>query len=133
MASGSDKRQRDKILVFRCTLEEFNAIADKADKAGFAKGAFARATLLGDSGPRAQRRPPADHKALRQILGQILRTGNNVNQVAHALNAALKAGEKASLPVLKEVLRVCLETRDAILDIRDAIYVALGKNPGPRP
>lgn len=120
MASGSEKRQRDKVLRIRCLQEEFKAIVAKADKAGFSTGAFARACLLDDPGPRAQRRPPADHKALRQILGHVGRIGNNINQIARALNAQ----ETASLEDLPEALT-------AYLDIRKAIFEALGKNPGP--
>jgi hypothetical protein len=120
--AGSDKRQRDKIIAFRCLNEEFDAIAAKADKAGLAVAAFMRAAALGDAGPRAQRRPPADHVALRQILGDLGRVGNNLNQIARALNAR----QQAKLPELKKVLLACL-------DIRDAIFEALGKKPGPAP
>ncbi len=120
--AGSEKRQRGKIQPVRCTLEEFKAIAAKADKAGLAIAAFMRAAALGDPGPRAQRRPPADHVALRQILGHIGSIGNNLNQIARALNAR----EQAKLPELKKVLLACL-------DIRDAIFEALGKKPGPAP
>lgn len=122
MASGSNKRQRGKTQPVRCTLEEFNAIAGKADKAGLSRGAYMRAAALGDAGPRAQRRPPADHRALRQILGELGRIGNNLNQIARALNT----GEKTSLPELQKALR-------AYLDLRQAIFNALGKNPGTGP
>ena len=120
MASGSEKRQRDKVLRIRCLQEEFKAIVAKADKAGFSTGAFARACLLDDPGPRAQRRPPADHVVLRQILGHVGRIGNNINQIARALNT----GGVVSDAELHEALT-------AYLDIRDAIFKALGKNPGP--
>src|ERR1700680_69053 len=122
MSSGSDKRQRPSQSLIRWTNEEFARVAAKADKSGLAMAAFIRATVLGDAGPRAQRRPPADHVALRQILGNIGSIGNNVNQIARALNA----GEQARLPELKEVLLACLH-------IRDAIFEALGKKPGPAP
>ena len=129
MASGSEKRQRDKILRIRCLQEEFNAIVAKADKAGFPIGAFARAALLGDAGPRAQRRPPADHKTLRQILGQIGRISNNSNQTARVLNTV----QNASLPEARQALLVLIDIRNALLDIRNAIYDALGKDRGPEP
>jgi hypothetical protein len=121
MGSGSDKRQRNKRINFRVFDDEFNKIAAKADRSGLTLGAFMRAAALdGDSGPRAQRRPPADHKALRQILGEIGRIGNNINQMARALNS----GDKLSRSDMEEALRACL-------DIRKKIYEALGKNPGP--
>jgi Mobilization protein NikA len=109
--AGSDKRRRLRQSLVRWTDEEFNAVA-----------AFMRAAALGDAGPRAQRRPPADHKALRQILGELGRVGNNLNQIARALNA----GEQARLPELKDALR-------AYMTIRDAIFAALGKKPGAVP
>lgn len=117
---GSDKRRRGKVIASRCLDDEFNIIAAKADKAGLSLGAFMRAALLGDEGPRAQRRPPADHVALRQILGHVGRIGNNINQIARALNAQ----ETAKLDDLPEALT-------AYLDIRKAIFEALGKTPGP--
>src|ERR1700687_264888 len=120
--AGSDKRRRIRQSLVRWTDEEFNAIAAKADKAGLAVAAFMRAAALGDAGPRAQRRPPADHVALRQILGQLGRIGNNLNQITRALNAR----QQLRLPQLKEDLR-------AFLVLRDAIFQALGKKPGPAP
>lgn len=120
MSSGSDKRQRTKRHTDRYTTDEFNAIAAKADRAGLSFSAFVRASLLGDAGPRAQRRPPADHKALRQLLGHVGRIGNNINQIARALNT----GGVVSDAELHEALT-------AYLDIRDAIFKALGKTPGP--
>ena len=118
--AGSDKRQRGKIVASRCSDEEFNAIAAKADKAGLSNGAFMRAAALGDAGPRAQRRPPADHIVLRQLLGEAGRIGNNVNQIARALNS----GDQANLPELQEALRACIDTQNRINE-------ALGKKHGP--
>ena len=118
--AGSDKRQRGKIIASRCLDEEFAAIAAKADKAGLAVAAFMRAAALGDAGPRAQRRPPADHKALRQILGELGRIGNNLNQIARALNTR---GQPIP-PGLESAL-------SAFGPLRRAIYIALGKDPGP--
>ena len=115
MTSGSNKRQRTRQCVVRFTEQEFAALAAKADRAGSARAAFLRAAALGDAGPRAQRRPPADHVALRQILGQCGRIGNNLNQIAKQLHL----GSKPSIPELREALR-------AYLDIRNAILTALG-------
>jgi Bacterial mobilisation protein (MobC) len=126
---GSDKRRRSRQSLVRWTDEEFNAIATKADKAGLAVAAFMRAAALGDSGPRAQRRPPADHVALRQLLGHVGHIGNNINQIARALNTA----EKAGFTGLSAALNACPAALSACDDIRRAILAALGKNPGPGP
>lgn len=116
----SETRQRNKQVKLRCTADEFNAIAAKADEAGFSIAAYARAALLGDAGPRARRRRPADHTALLQILGQTGRIGGNINQIAKQLNAA----DKSRIPELPEALT-------AYLDIRTAIYAALGMTITP--
>jgi hypothetical protein len=111
MASGSDKRQRTKQCLVRFTEQEFAELATKADRAGRPTAAFLRAAALGDAGPRAQRRPPADHKALRQILGHCGRIGNNVNQIASRLNS----GGGVNMRELREALAAYLQIRNAIL------------------
>jgi hypothetical protein len=121
MASGSGNRQRTKQCLVRFTDEEFERASGKADKAGIAVAAFLRAAALGDPGPRSQRRPPADHKALRRILGELGRIGNNINQIAYRLNT----GQKTPPPELRHALAAYLELRNAIFD-------ALGmKRPPP--
>lgn len=120
---GSNKRQRTRQIVVRCTPDEFAKIGGRADRSGLASAAFLRAAALdGNAGPRAQRRPPADHVALRQILGHLGRVGNNLNQIARALNK----DELASLPDLQEALH-------AYLELRNALFEALGKKTGPAP
>jgi hypothetical protein len=113
----STKRQRTRQCLVRFTEEEFADVSAKADRAGIALAAYLRAAALGHAGPRAQRRPPADHQALRRILGQAGRIGNNINQIARALN-----GDK-SVPA--QEIRAALRVYP---DVRDAIFAALGKD-----
>jgi len=122
MAGGSNKRQRNKQCLVRFTEQEFAELSTKADLAGRPKAAFLRAAALGNVGPRAQRRPPADHKALRQILGHCGRIGNNINQIAKHLNM----GDGVSLPELREALSAYLEIRNAIL-----VALAMKKEDAP--
>lgn len=118
MAGGSDTRQRNKQVLVRLSDAEFAQLAARSDRAGFARAAFLRAAALGETGPRAQRRPPVDHVALRRLLGELGRVGNNINQIAHALNA----GEGHEPAELREALR-------AYLQLRDAIFTALNMEP----
>lgn len=121
--AGSDKRRRTRQSLVRWTDEEFNAIAAKADKAGLAIAAFMRASTLGDAGPRAQRRPPADQQVLREGLGQLGRAGNNLNQMTRALHI----GNFPSPPELKDTLAACRQACVLICE-------ALGKKrPGADP
>ena len=122
MASGSAKRQRTKQCLVRFTEDEYADISGKADRAGIATAAFLRTAALGDPGPRAQT-PPADHVALRQLLGELGRVGNNINQIAYRLNT----GGQPNPPDLDQALA-------AYLDIRTAIFDALGmKQQTPSP
>lgn len=115
MASGTDKRLRAHTITVRLSDDERDKLSNLSSRSGLAIGAFMRAAAFGDSGPRAQRRPPADHVALRQILGHCARIGNNLNQIAKHLNT----GGQVNIRELKEALA-------AILNIRDAILTALG-------
>ncbi len=70
MSSGSDKRQRPHQSLVRWTSEEFARAAAKADKAGLALAAFIRAAILGDAGPRAQRRPTVNKELMIRVRGR---------------------------------------------------------------
>ena len=111
MASGSDKRQRGKTVTVRLSKDERDALDALASRSGLAAGAFMRAAAFGDAGPRAQRRPPVDHRALRQLLGECGRVGNNLNQIAKRLNE----GGRADIPELRAALAAYLDIRAAIL------------------
>lgn len=110
--AGSGTRQRTKQCLVRLTEQEFNAVAAKADSAGLPPPAFLRSAALGTPGPRAKRRPPIDHKALRQILGSCARIGNNLNQIAKNLNT----GGPADIPELQHALAAYNDIRTAILN-----------------
>ncbi len=118
VASGTDKRQRGVTVTVRLTSEERARLETLSSRAGLAAGAFMRAAAFGETGPRAQRRPTADHTVLRQLLGELGRVGNNLNQIARSVNS----GQDIDLPELQEAVT-------AYLDIRNAIYRALGKDP----
>lgn len=120
----SQKRQRRHQVKTNLLDDEFNAVASKADAAGLSMGAFLRAAMLGNPGPRAQRRLPGDAQLLRQVLGHLGRVGNNLNQIAYNLNA----GENpyTQMPELADALRDYQR-------MRDALYEALGKEPHSPP
>lgn len=111
MASGTNKRQRGKTVTVRLTDDEHGALEALSSRSGMALGAFMRHAAFGDSGPRAQRRPPADHQALRQILGHCGRIGNNLNQIARQLNT----GRDPDLEGLQEAVKAYLDIRTAIM------------------
>lgn len=115
----SEKRQRTAQLFVRLTPEEKAAFLDRADRAGMASAAFARAALAGDAGPRAQRRVPANAQMLRQVLGHLGKVGSNLNQIARQLNRGRPDDvDEALIAALADYARM-----------RDMLYDALGKDP----
>ncbi len=118
--SKSEKRQRTESIYARVTPAEKAAFLARADKSGMATAAFARAALIGDAGPRAQRRIPADAAALRQVLGHLGKTGGNLNQIARYLHTG--GDTHTVLPDIQEALA-------DLARIRGLIYDALGKEP----
>lgn len=120
----SETRQRVRQVKARFTDAEHAAFLARADKAGLAAAAFLRAAALGDAGPRAQRKVPADAQALREVLGHLGKIGSNLNQIARYLHTGGSA----------EV--VLTDIRDVLADharIRDRLYEALGKTPDRAP
>lgn len=109
----SEKRQRDAQIKLRCTAAEFNAIAAKADAAGLSVAAYLRAAATGTTGPRAQKRLPADAVLLRQVLAQLGKYGSNMNQIAYQLNAHGAQGLEADF---RAALGEWAEIRDSLLD-----------------
>jgi hypothetical protein len=118
---GTENRQRQQRSTIRWEAAEFNKVAAKANRAGLPLGAFIRALALdGDSGPRSQRIPPIQNETLLRYQGQLGRLNNNVNQIARGINE----DEFYDLPELRLVLK-------DYVTMRDAIFVALGKEPSP--
>lgn len=120
----SEKRQRTDTIYARVTPAEKAALLSRADKAGMTAAAFTRAALIGEAGPRAQRRMPADATALRQVLGHLGKTGSNLNQIARYLHTG--GDTHTVLPDIQEAL-------GDLARLRSLIYDVLGKEPDDAP
>lgn len=110
------KDARKRLIHLRCTDHERAAIKAVAEEAGFSVGAFLRLLALGDAGPRAVRRPPAERAELARILGQLGKIGSNVNQIAKAIHTT------RNLPSWSELA----ESKADIATVRAAVLKALG-------
>jgi len=125
----SEKRQRGTPKAIRFTSDEFNAAAAKAEKAGLSFGAYVRAAAIGDEGPRAKTRLPVDAQLVRLALAQLAKYGNNMNQIAHQLNAH---GETALAAEFGHALTEWTEIRDAMLNmLRKSTQPATPGGPRP--
>lgn len=114
---------RTQSLRIRLTPTEAAGIAALAAQASLTVGAFARAAILGSPGPNARRVPSLDRTALAQALGLLSRYGNNLNQLAHAANAA------GALPTVAELDRL----RAEVTELRRMLRQALGGGGGDDP
>lgn len=118
MSHGSEKRLRTSHLTVRLTPDERAAIDAAADRAGLTAGSYARQVVLGAPAPRQVRRPPVERRELARLLGELGRVGNNLNQLARAVNS----GDDIDGVALSEAL-------GGLHVARDAILVALGRDP----
>lgn len=116
----SQKRQRNWQIKIPCLEGEFNEAAEASRAAGLSTAAWGRAMMFGGNpGPRSRRRLPIQEQALVKALALLGRYGNNMNQIAHQLNAH---GEDALSSDFRRALKEWSE-------IRDAMYEALGRDP----
>ncbi len=118
MSSGTEKRVRKRILPIRLSDEEHAVIDEAAERAGLVIGSFARQTLLGAPAPRQVRRPAVERRELARLLGELGKIGGNLNQLAKAANSGVIVYEGE-----------IDDARAAILEMRDAVLKALGREP----
>lgn len=116
--SGSETRQRNRVLQVRLSESEFAEIEAMADRVELAPASYARSILLDTPAPRAKRRPAVDTVRVAKLLGEIGKIGSNVNQIAHQLNA----GKGVSPPAVVSALQDVAEMRKACME-------ALGRKP----
>jgi Bacterial mobilisation protein (MobC) len=113
---------KDRVITFRCTVEEHQLIAGRAAQKGLTIGPYLRQRETGTAGPRAQRKPAADAAMLAKVLAQMGKAGSNLNQIAHRLNEYDFEG-------IPELQAMRAEHQEALADHRAvcaAILKALG-------
>ncbi len=116
--SGTEKRQRNKVLQVRLTDAEFAQIEAMADRAELTPASLARLILLDAPAPRAKRRPAVNTTQVAKMLGELGKVGSNLNQLTHKANAGLPV----SIATLETALR-------DVSAIRTACMEALGRKP----
>ncbi len=84
--SGSEQRKRQHVVRMRLDDDEVAALEARAGETGLTVGAFLRTCALETAGPRARRRAPVDRELLAHTNADLNRVGNNLNQIARALN-----------------------------------------------
>lgn len=113
--SGSQKRRRKRPLQIPLSEAEWDALMQKVEPTGLSPASYGRASVLGTPGPRAQRRPPADAVALAKATAALNQVGNNLNQIAHTLNAGGAIGMAGQYSSTLAIVR------EAAAAIREAV------------
>lgn len=110
MARPKKSEPRDRQLNLSLTAREFESINRRAQAVGMRSVEFGRAVLFGDAGKAISTREP-DGNIGRMIYGQLVRLGNNLNQMVRHLH---KTGEPLPPdlePLLKDIRQVVARVR----------------------
>lgn len=98
-------------LHVRCSEEERARWKAKAGAHQMPLSEYLRAALDGAPSGRRRAPPAVDHR----LLVQVARAGNNLNQIARALNAARRSGAPLdALAVLAELIEIDRALRAAL-------------------
>lgn len=109
------KKERSHPLAVRFNDNELEAVKDKARKAGCTVNSYIRQAALG-----SDYKPPVDpelHATLLALNLELTRQGNNLNQIARHLNAALLSpshGESQLAVLARSMLKTHLYIRQAL-------------------
>lgn len=103
--SGSQRRQRYKALKIALDAAEWAVVEERAQACGLSRSSYGRASVLGAPGPRARRTPQVNAEALARATAALNKVGNNLNQVAHVLNASGSIGMAQDCRTTLEMVR----------------------------
>lgn len=98
------------------TEAENTLLESRATESGLSVASYLRASALGDAGPRARRSPTIEKEALGAAIAELNRVGNNVNQIARALNVG-KDHDPAELDTTLAELRSALTLMLAAINV----------------
>ena len=85
--SWSETRRKTRLINFRATDDERAALEGLAQAEGLTLGSYIRSSLLPKVRTLSRRRPRVDEAAISKLYATLNRIGNNINQIAHAMNA----------------------------------------------
>jgi len=117
-ASGSETRQRTRVVQVRLSEAEYAEIAKRAEAALLTPASYVRAATLDAPPPRARRRPAVEAVQVARVLAQLGKIGSNLNQIAHRLNAGRSVAPES-------VDRAAAD----VSAMRDACMASLGRKP----
>lgn len=114
--SGSNSRQRRKMLSARFNDLEAAALRAMADAAGISVSSLIRRRVLGAPPPRASRRPTVSHELASRLLVEL-------GRLQETLRAGLARGDLSpSNPTVIAALR-------DLAELRAVCFAAMGRSP----
>lgn len=132
---GPHKRQRPVILAGRFSASEASTVRTLAAANDQSIGSLIRYALLELPMPKRQRRRRVDDAALGRLLAELAtvraelgKSGSNLNQVAHYLNAGRDI--RATTSMLEAALLEHEEAMRLLLELRSAALQAMGLETG---
>ena len=84
--SGSERRQKGRVVPFRVSAEEYAQLDALAEREGLTIGSYIRSRTLTVPTTRAIRRPMVEVELLRRYLNELHKIGSNINQTARRVN-----------------------------------------------
>ncbi|MEM6829746.1 MAG: plasmid mobilization relaxosome protein MobC [Bacteroidota bacterium] len=125
----SEKRQRNNLKSFRLSDEELAAFLSNCEAANLSGGDLFRTKCCGQKPLHARRQRGEEEKLLAKILGQLGKYGNNLNQIAYALNIAKYKPDAAATLYALQAQEEKLEAIHTSVDlIRDLLMNILLKH-----
>ncbi len=103
--SGSERRQKGRIVPFRVSATEYEELDALAEREGLTIGSYVRSRVLTIPTTRAIRRPVAEVKLLTSMLAELHKIGSNINQTARRINM----GDTPLATELRSSLAACGE------------------------
>lgn len=119
--SGSDTRQKGRIVPFRVSAVEYQELNLLAEQAGLTIGSYVRSRALALPTTRAIRRPVVEKKLLASLLGELHKIGSNINQTARRVNMG-------DMPLSAEIATTLAACRQLARQVTDL----LNRNGGSR-
>ena len=104
----SEKRQRINVQAFRMVDDELARFQEHCEAADLKPADFIRVKCCSSKPLRKRERRDVhrfDEKKLAKILGLLGKSGSNHNQIAHALNIAMKSADFGANNALLELRR----------------------------
>lgn len=85
----TETSRRHKFLIVRISEEESQKIKEKAEFSGMTASDYVRKNVINAHVSSRGKKSNLDHKILGQLLGQIGRIGNNINQLTRNVNSGI--------------------------------------------